>query len=63
MRLFERLRGKPGYEPAVIDAAPKSSSNKAAAAPPPPVLDSIESMCCGHCSGKADGHSAETSAA
>jgi len=63
MRLFERLRGKLGYEPAVTDAALKPGLNQAAAAATPLVLESPEGMCCGHCSGKAEGHSAEKSAA
>jgi len=63
MRLFERLRGKLGFEPALIDAVPKPSLNQAAAAATLLVLESPEGMCCGHCSGKAEGHSAEKSAA
>ena len=62
MRLFERLREKLGCEPAVLDAAPEASKNKAAALAPL-VLQPTDSMCCGHCSGKAEGHSEEQSAA
>jgi hypothetical protein len=62
MRLFERLRGKLGYEPTAIDAAPKPSLNQAAAATPL-VLESTEGMCCGQCSGKAEGHSTKKYAA
>lgn len=63
MRLFERLREKLGYEAAVGDPTPEASSKKAAAAPAPLVLKPTEGMCCGHCSGEAEGHSAEKSAA
>ena len=61
MRLVERLREKLGYDPAVIDAVPKSNPNQAAAVTAP--LVSTEGMCCGHCSGNAEGHSAEKSTA
>ena len=58
MGLFESLREKLGYEPAVLDATPETSKNKAAVLPPL-VLEATDSMCCGHCSGKAEGHSSE----
>ena len=58
MGLFQSLREKLGYEHAVLDAIPETSKNKAAALASL-VLEATEGMCCGHCSGKAEGHSPE----
>ena len=62
MRLFERLREKLGYQPAVLNVTPETNKNKAAALAPL-VLAPTDGMCCGHCAGKAEGHSPEQSAA
>ena len=62
MRLFERLREKLGYQPVVLDATPETNKNTAAALASL-VLEPTDSMCCGHCAGKAEGPSPEQSSA
>ena len=57
MRLFERLRLKFGFLPIELQKDSKERrelADMAAAAPYVPAA--AESLCCGHCSGNAEGH-------
>ena len=56
MRIFQRLREKFGFESAVLDT--QAHEDKAITLPSL-VLQPTDGMCCGHCSGKAEGHSLE----
>ena len=60
MRIFERLRASFGLAPIQLQIDSKAAREKtvavAAVPSPPPV---VEAMCCGHCSGNAEGHISE----
>ena len=60
MRLFERLRTGLGLLPIQLQDDSKTTGDgpeTTATAPSSPRAN--ESMCCGHCSGNAEGHSSE----
>ncbi len=64
MRIFQRLRAS--FGPAPIQ--PQNVSDEVrertvVVATVPSDLRPIESMCCGHCSGNAEGHSSQLPAA
>jgi hypothetical protein len=57
MRIYQRLREKLGFRPLELDAIPGTADHNAQTSAPAP--SASESMCCGHCSGKAEGPSLE----
>ena len=59
MRLFERLRLRLGFLPIQLQKDSKERRELADIAAAAPYADAAESMCCGHCSGNAEGHVAE----
>ena len=64
MRVFERLRLYLGFMP--IESRNDSKEHRAVADVPAAtahVPAAAEGMCCGHCSGNADGHVSELPAA
>ena len=65
MRLFERLRLNFGFLPIGLqkDSEETRELTDVAAATPPYVPAAAETMCCGHCSGNAEGHIPELPAA
>lgn len=61
MRLFERLRVKLGFQPFEPRNDSKETRDGRATAPYSAV--EVESMCCGNCSGSAEGHLSELASA
>lgn len=62
MRIFERLRTIFGLGPIQLQNDSKATyenTGTAAAAPSSPSPPGAEAMCCGHCSGNAEGHISE----
>ena len=64
MRLFERLRTSLGLAPIQLQNVSEEVRERTfVVATAPSNLLAAETMCCGHCSGNAEGHSAELPAA
>ena len=59
MRIFERLRTSFGLAPTQLQTNSKETREETVAVAAVPYFSATEPMCCGHCSGNAEGHISE----